>query len=101
MISYIYVIAARPEGPCKIGLSVTPEKRLRKLQTGHPERLHLFHQMQVDTPKVALLERIIHKTVRYRRAHGEWFTLSVEDAIGEVEFALIRYGDEVNLRNFL
>ncbi|RYD62476.1 MAG: hypothetical protein EOP83_14485 [Verrucomicrobiaceae bacterium] len=101
MISFIYVISARPEGPCKIGLSLTPEKRLRQLQTGHPERLHLYHTMEVDTPKVALLEKIIHKTIRYKRTHGEWFDLSVTDAVAEVEFAMIRYGDEGNLRNFL
>lgn len=101
MISFIYVIAPRPEGPVKIGLSKTPDKRLRQLQTGHPERLYLYHTMEVETPKVALLEKIIHKTVSYKKTVGEWFDLSVTDAIGEVEFALIRYGDEVNLRYFL
>ncbi|RYE93391.1 MAG: GIY-YIG nuclease family protein [Oxalobacteraceae bacterium] len=99
--SFIYVIAASPEGPCKVGLSKHPDKRLRQLQTGHPVRLTLHHTLAVDVQKVALLERIIHKTIGYRKTHGEWFDMSVEDAIGEVEFAMIRYGDYANLRNFL
>jgi hypothetical protein len=100
VISFIYVIGADKAGPVKIGLSVNPDKRLRQLQTGHPARLSLFHTMEVESAKVALMEKIIHKTVRPWRGVGEWFYLSVDDAIAEVEFALIRYGEE-NIRNYL
>lgn len=101
MKSFIYVIAPRPEGPCKIGLSGNPNRRLRQLQTGHPEPLSLYHTMEVEAGRVALLEKLIHKTLRVWKQKGEWFRLSVEECKGEVEFALIRYGDEANLRNYL
>lgn len=101
MYSFIYVIAAEPEGPCKIGLSLNPDKRLRQLQTGHPYRLRLFHTMEVPDVKVKLLEKLIHKTMGPWRESGEWFRVDVETAKAEVEFALIRYGEHENLRYYL
>lgn len=91
---YIYVIASSPEGPCKIGYSNDPFKRLKKLQTGHPERLSVHHCIPFAPAHAPLVERKIHETVRHLRMSGEWFRLTVEDAIAEVNFALIRYGED-------
>ncbi len=100
--TFVYVIAPGPDGPCKIGFSMQPEKRLRELQTGHPQKLTLYHVQEFgDASRASLMERIIHKTISYKRASGEWFNVPVEHAISEVEFALIRYGDERNLRDYL
>jgi hypothetical protein len=101
METFVYVIAARVEGPVKIGFSNNPQKRLRQLQTGHPERLHLHHTQGFPAKRVKVMEKIIHHTISYLRQTGEWFDLSVEDAIAEVEFALIRYGDKEGLPPFM
>jgi predicted GIY-YIG superfamily endonuclease len=98
---FIYVIAADEQGPVKIGFSNDPNRRLKELQTGYPKPLTLWHQQEFSPKQAKLMEQMIHKTLKYRRSHGEWFKLSVEQAIAEVEFHLIRYGDEPNLRNYL
>lgn len=98
---FIYVIASDPAGPCKIGYASKPERRLRQLQTGHPERLELFHTQPFERPRAKLIERILHKTLKFRREQGEWFAIDVKTAIAEIDFVLIRYGEEVNLHNYL
>lgn len=98
MSTYIYVIAARLEGPVKIGFSANPERRLRQLQTGHAEALILHHTQAFEPKRAKLIERIIHKTIKHLRCHGEWFNIDVRTAIAEVTFALIRYEDDPNPR---
>lgn len=101
MKTFIYVIAADENGPIKIGISQNPEKRLRQLQTGHERRLILFHVQEFEPERAHLIERIIHNTVRHKRKIGEWFDLTVVEAIGEVDFAVIRYEEHADLRQFL
>ncbi|RYD70080.1 MAG: GIY-YIG nuclease family protein [Verrucomicrobiaceae bacterium] len=101
METFIYVISGDMAGPCKIGFSNNPEKRLRQLQTGHPAKLFLHHTQGFPEDRARLMEQIIHKTIRPFRLKGEWFKIDVASAIAEIEFALIRYGDEPNLRYFV
>lgn len=98
---FIYVIAADLKGPVKIGFSKHPEKRLRELQTGVPTPLTLHHVQAFEAPRAKLIEKMLHKTLRIQRQKGEWFKLSVEEAILEVEFATIRYGEDPILRHLL
>lgn len=93
MESFVYVIASDPQGPVKIGYSADPQKRLAQLQTGHADRLHLYHAEPFTPDRAPLFEKIIHKTVNHHRRTGEWFGLSVKSAIGEITHAVIRYGD--------
>lgn len=90
--SYIYVIAASSEGPVKIGFSKEPEKRLRQLQTGHSEPLHLFYKEEVNDA-ARLMEKAVHDTIGYKRARGEWFNVTADDAIAEIRHALIFHSD--------
>lgn len=101
MITYIYVIASTPEGPSKIGLSKNPKRRLRQLQTAHPEILHLFHEEEFEAGRARLIEECIHKTIRHKRSVGEWFSIGVEEAKHEIIFAKIRYEDDGNLHTAL
>lgn len=101
MESFVYVIAPSPEGPVKIGFSADPHRRLRQLQTGYPGVLTLHHFQPFCEDRAPLMEKIIHQTIAFKRKKGEWFDLTVEEAVSEVDFALIRYGDEPNLRYFL
>lgn len=95
MDSYVYVIASSPEGPVKVGCSKHPDKRLKQLQTGHSEVLELAYTTAVPAAQVRLMERVIHETNRHRKVHGEWFDLTVENAILEVRCAVMQYGDEL------
>lgn len=87
---YIYLMG-KPEGPIKIGLSKNPEKRLKQLQTGYPEKLSLFEKFPVPEKSVKKFEKLIHDNLRYKRTHGEWFDLTLEEAKLDVEFFIIRY----------
>lgn len=99
MQSYVYVIASSELGPCKIGHSNNPERRLKQLQTGHSETLRIFHKEAVDDFPAAALERVIHETIGYKRARGEWFAVSTEEAIAEIRFGMIAHSERLSRKN--
>jgi hypothetical protein len=90
MNSYIYVIGTDKK-PYKIGFSNKPARRLKDLQTGHPEQLTIHYLECIPKDQVKFIEKSIHSVLRHRRAKGEWFDLELEEAIAEVKFARIRY----------
>jgi T5orf172 domain len=79
-------------------MSEDPERHLRTLQTGNAGRLSIFHTQSVDASKIDVMEKLIHRQNSRRRINGEWFRLTVEEAIAEVEFAMIRYDAVPNLK---
>ena len=89
METYLYVIAGEYEGPVKIGYSVNPEKRVRQLQTGAAYKLSVYYQQNVNEREARKIERNIHRTLGHLRSHGEWFNLSVDQAVAEVKFGLM------------
>lgn len=96
MQSFIYVIGpATP--PIKIGITKNCQRRLKNLQTGHSSVLQIHHAEQVDAAIAKTLESIIHKNLRLKKTQGEWFNISVEEAINEIKFAVIRWCDEPSL----
>lgn len=95
--TYLYVISESDQGPCKLGFSAVPERRLRQLQTGCAGKLVLFHQEAVPSAKVKQLERALHGLLRHLKLKGEWFNLSTSDAILEVKHAVIRYEDDLTV----
>lgn len=92
-VSYIYVIGGDCP-PYKVGISKDPEKRLRNLQTGHPHKLRIHLLKQTDATRTKLLETTIHHNMKMHKTNGEWFDLSLDKVIAEVEFAIIRYEDD-------
>ena len=66
---YIYIIEAGDFKHVKIGLSENPRRRVKQLQTGHHERLHLA----VATPGTSADEGRIHEELSHARISGEWF----------------------------
>lgn len=92
---FVYVIASSEEGPVKIGFSKDVSKRLRQLQTGHAEKLHVFHKRALDKKHALIVEKAVHDTLKHSRRQGEWFALDVENAILEVDFAVITFASEV------
>jgi hypothetical protein len=94
-MNFIYVIGGT-EKPYKIGITNNPGRRLKNLQTGHPSKLRIHHVEPIPDDQVRLIEQTIHKTINHKRLQGEWFDITLEDAIAEVKFARIRYlKDEV------
>lgn len=69
LLSFVYFIACDAAGAIKIGRSVTPEKRLRQLQTAHPSPLKLLGCI----PGGSAFERALHGQLSGARLHGEWF----------------------------
>jgi len=97
MSYFIYVIGPK-EPPIKIGITGDINQRLRSLQTGHSSKLFVHHQEEITDSKTAkLFEGIIHKNLKHLQTHGEWFNLSIEDAINHVKWCIIRYENEPNL----
>lgn len=95
---FIYVIG--PENPpIKIGITNNCNRRLKSLQTGHSQKLLIHHQESVNKELAKTFESIIHKNLKIKKTHGEWFNISVEQAINEIKYVLIRYQDEIGLKH--
>ena len=80
-MSYVYVISCpgRDRTLYKVGMteSGTPERRLRQLQTGQPERLELVRWWPaMDAPGV---ERRMHALLAADHYRGEWFAASLSE----------------------
>lgn len=95
-LTSIYVIGPT-EGPFKIGYSANPTARLSSLQTGRTDTLVLHYSEETETDKAKVIEKLIHRTLGYKRIRGEWFDVTLEEAIGEVRHAFIRWEDEPSL----
>lgn len=94
MTGYVYIIASNSNGPVKIGHSKDPQKRLKQLQTGHSDKLSLYHMEEFDgLEKAKLFEKIIHKNINYQNRSGEWFNLTVDKAKNQLIHAVIYYGE--------
>lgn len=100
--SYIYVIGG-DNPPYKVGISKNPHRRLKTLQTGHPDKLKILSLKETEPSKTKLLESVIHHNMKQYRLTGEWFNLDLKTILLEVEYALIRYADDpilhVRVRN--
>lgn len=64
----VYFIAAKV-GPIKIGMAIDPVRRLKSLQTSHPEPLSILATSSGGPER----EREYHKQFAGHRLHGEWF----------------------------
>lgn len=100
MLSYIYIIGSE-NPPYKIGISKNPERRLKNIQTGHPHKLQILELRETDSKRTKLLESVIHKHLDQYRMKGEWFNISLEQAILHLDFALIRYEDDPLLEHLV
>ena len=69
----------------KVGWAVDPVQRMASFQTGSPVRLCLYYTMTVGTKAEARgLETLAHLVLDAKRAHGEWFKVSPQEAIAAV-----------------
>lgn len=101
-MSYVYIIAADPKGPCKIGFSIKPATRSKQLQTGSlGQRLTVFAEKEFGPERAPKVEKILHQTLNHLHLYLEWYNITVEDAVAELELAMIHYGDDCNLTDHL
>lgn len=66
----------------KVGVAANPHRRLRQLQTGNSNRLHLLATLQPLNARQT--EAALHRKYRHYRRSGEWFELPgavVEDLL--------------------
>lgn len=88
--SYIYVIGDNAS-PYKIGFTKNPDKRLKSLQTGNPRKLSMLYKEEINENEIKYIEKQIHKELKRKQVSGEWFNISLEDAISEIKYARIKY----------
>lgn len=69
---------------CKIGITKNPTQRSRALQTSNGNAVRMVWYRWMDGPAAKKLEKAIHKQHQGSRwhAHGEWYYLDKETAIG-------------------
>ncbi|AJT62476.3 hypothetical protein T261_0787 [Streptomyces lydicus] len=68
----------------KIGTSVSPEKRLKELQTGNPDRLEVLWY----TSGGRELEALLHQAFADHRVEGEWFDFGDVQPVGAIPAAV-------------
>lgn len=75
--TFVYVISDGA-GACKVGVSRSPERRLRQLQSAASRRLHIARS--VPTVSAIAVEAYTHWLLREARLAGEWFRVTEEAA---------------------
>jgi hypothetical protein len=84
-ITCVYVIGRRG-GPCKVGMSADPIKRLASIQTGCAMEVEIWGYCTFPSRLVAKsFEKAAHQSLARKRMFGEWFAVEPEDAIQAIE----------------
>lgn len=87
----IYLIYCEYNRLYKIGISVSPEKRIKQLQTASPYRLSISAVYECKY-KASKVEKILHNILKSKKVpdnfeydftllEGEWFNLNVYDVL--------------------
>lgn len=85
---YLYFIQSYKNGAIKIGRSNDPFKRLKQLQTGNQEKLHLVFYIENMGEK----EKYLHNYLKEFRINGEWFKYECVGSIPIDIYQLIPFG---------
>uniref|UniRef100_UPI003F49232F GIY-YIG nuclease family protein n=1 Tax=Streptomyces sp. CA-141956 TaxID=3240051 RepID=UPI003F49232F len=84
MTTYTYVIGEAGSSAVKIGMSNTPERRLREIQAHSPVRVTILWTHPGGHP----LEQALHSHFAAYRMHGEWFDFGTLDPVQTITQAL-------------
>lgn len=74
---FVYIARESESGRYKIGISKDPEKRIKQLNVGNPEKLELVHAY-LATESGHKSEAIAHALFEKERLNGEWFGGSID-----------------------
>lgn len=84
----LYIIQSDVTGNIKIGRSKNPQKRLKQLQTGNPNKLKLIAEFKGEGWK----EKILHERLSAYRLNGEWFSYDCTGSIPDSIYERIKWG---------
>lgn len=76
----VYVIGAAGFA-VKIGIATDPERRLKEIQTGSPERLRIYAFVELASGLARAVERECHAQLDHLRKNGEWFDIEWREAV--------------------
>lgn len=79
----VYFVVDPSHELTKVGKSKDIPKRMVALQTGNPTALELMGWLDVHDDYA--LERALHLKFANKRKRGEWFQLSVDDVLAELQ----------------
>ena len=85
---YLYIIQSDLTGMIKIGRSINPQKRLKQLQTGNPNKLKLIALFENQGWK----EKILHERLSTFRLEGEWFKYECVGSLPDDLYEKIEWG---------
>jgi len=71
---YVYFIQCDVTKRVKIGLSMDPKDRLKKMQAMCPTELSIIYQVKTRSE----MEEVLHERFAKYRLHGEWFEYGEE-----------------------
>lgn len=81
--TFIYVMEAG--GRVKVGLAVSPERRLCEMQTGCADRVAIVDALPIPVEAARSIESAVHDALKWARLAGEWFALDGDEAAPVVE----------------
>lgn len=88
-MGFVYLMCDANSNLYKIGVtSGSVESRMKKLQTGNGNEIHIVNHFETDKP--FRLERILHKAFFEKNRLNEWFELEPEDVF-KFEETCVKY----------
>lgn len=83
-LGYVYIVGFDEADVVKIGCARCPATRLLELQVGCPFELKIHALVSIHEGDRFVIEGAAHKLAKDARIRGEWFELSVDEAIAVV-----------------
>jgi len=75
----VYIIQNLANGAFKIGTSIHPVKRVKQLQTGNDAKFKLI--ATYPSEYALKIEKSLHNLHSYCKGEGEWFNISLVEAL--------------------
>jgi T5orf172 domain len=85
--AFVYVIGART-GALKIGVAENCDARLMRLQDGNPRVLTVKYRANFNRAEAFVVEGATHEILSLHRVRGEWFDVSLRQAVGAIQQVL-------------
>ncbi len=84
MTTKVYIIGERDSNVLKIGIAHNTAKRLRNLRTANPYDIEILWERSIGS-HARMIEQRVHVILACVRIRGEWFRISLPDAIAAIE----------------
>lgn len=79
-MNYIYLMQSLENSYYKIGVSKSPNSRIKQLNTGNPSPIKLIESY--PTEMAYKIEKILHRKYAYAKIKNkEWFDLSIAEEV--------------------